>query len=325
MSKPQKPKPPHRLADQAYGDDMEHTHDDDTDHDHDHDVGPAGAIEDNPLWQADNITLTSVGIDIGSAGTQVIFSRVRMRRMGEDLSSRYFVVGRDTLYESPVALTPYASEVRIDEAAVGKIIEDAYTAAGLHPDSVDTGSVILTGEALRRENAQAIGELLAEIGGEFVCATAGHHMEAMLAAYGSGAAKRSHDENAHILNVDIGGGTTKLAVVAHGEVEQTAALHIGGRLIVVTDGVITRLDPQGAKLAKAAGFKWQLGSPVAPAEPDRLTDSLADLLRTAIPQPRKDLYLTEPLANMHGITGAMFSAGLAECVDGRAARDFGDL
>src|SRR5438445_11348757 len=265
MSKPQKPKPPHTLADHAYGDDMEHTHDDDTDHDHDHDVGPAGAIEDNPLWQADNITLTSVGIDIGSAGTQVIFSRLKMRRIGEALSSRFFVVGRDTLYESPVTLTPYSSEVRIDEQAIGTIIDDAYAAAGVHPDAIDTGSVILTGEALRRENAQAIGELLAEIGGEFVCAAAGHHMEAMLAAYGSGAAKLSHDEDCHILHVDLGGGTTKLAVVAHGEVEQTAAIHVGGRLIVVDDGRITRLDPQGARLAKAAGFKWQLGSQVTPA------------------------------------------------------------
>ena len=322
-------KRPHTLADHAYGSDLEHSHDDDSDHDHDHDhdhdAGPSGPIEENALWQADNITLTSVGIDIGSAGTQVIFSRVRMRRMGEDLSSRYFVVGRDTLYESPVALTPYASEVRIDEDAVGKIIEDAYAAAGLHPDSVDTGSVILTGEALRRENAQAIGELLAEIGGEFVCATAGHHMEAMLAAYGSGAAKRSHDEDSHILNVDIGGGTTKLAVVSHGEVGETAAIHIGGRLIVVTDGKITRLDPQGAKLASAAGFKWQLGSSVTPAELDRLVDWLADTLLAAIPQPRKDLYLTEPLTRMHGIAGAMFSGGVAEYVYGREERDFGDL
>ena len=318
------PKRPHTLADHAYGEDLEHSHDDDADHDHDHD-GPSGPLEENALWQADNITLTSVGIDIGSAGTQVIFSRLKMRRMGEDLSSRYFVVARDTLYESPVALTPYASDVRIDEQAVGKIIEDAYAAARVHPDEVDTGSVILTGEALRRENAQAIGELLAEIGGEFVCATAGHHMEAMLAAYGSGAAKRSHDEHAHILNVDIGGGTTKLAVVAHGQVEQTAALHIGGRLIVVEEGRITRLDPQGAKLAQAAGFKWQLGSPVTPAELDRLTDWLADTLLAAIPQPRKDLYLTEPLRDMHGIAGAMFSGGVAEYVYGREARDFGDL
>ena len=321
------PKRPHTLADHAYGAELEHSHEDDSDHDHDHDhdVGPEGSVEENALWQADNITLTSVGIDIGSAGTQVIFSRVRMRRMGEDLSSRYFVVGRDTLYESPVALTPYASDVRIDEQAVGKIIEDAYAAAGIHPDEVDTGSVILTGEALRRENAQAIGELLAEIGGEFVCATAGHHMEAMLAAYGSGAAKRSHDENSHILNVDIGGGTTKLAVVSHGEVEQTAAFHIGGRLIVVTEGKITRLDPQGAKLAKLAGFSWQMGSSVTPAELDRLTDWLADLLLAGVTQPRKDLYLTEPLANLHGIAGVMFSGGVAEYVYGREERDFGDL
>src|SRR5207244_6551510 len=184
-------------------------------------------------------------------------------RMGEDLSSRYFVVGRDTLYESPVALTPYASDARTDQQAIGTIIEDAYVAAALHPDTIDTGSVILTGEALRRENAQAIGELLAEIGGEFVCAAAGHHMEAMLAAYGSGSAKLSHDQDCHLLNIDIGGGTTKLAVVAHGEVEQTAAIHIGGRLIVVDDsGSITRLDPAGQRLAREAGFHWKFGSKV---------------------------------------------------------------
>ena len=325
MSKPQKPKPPHTLADHAYGDDMEHTHDDDTDHDHDHDVGPAGAIEDNPLWQADNITLTSVGIDIGSAGTQVIFSRVRMRRMGEDLSSRYFVVGRDTLYQSPVALTPYVSDVRIDERAIGEIIDDAYTGAGIHPDDVDTGSVILTGEALRRENAQAIGELLAEMGGEFVCATAGHHMEAMLAAYGSGAAKRSHDDDCHILNVDIGGGTTKLALVAHGHVEATAAIHIGGRLIVLDEaGRITRLDPQGAKLARLAGFQWDLGTQVSRAELERLTDWLAETLCAAIQRPN-DLYLTEPLHGHGHIDGVMFSGGVAEYVYGREERVFGDL
>src|SRR2546423_12412463 len=101
-------------------------------------------------------------------------------------------------------------------------------------------------------------------------------MDAMLAAYGSGAAKRSHDEDSHILNIDIGGGTTKLALVAHGRVEATAAIHIGGRLVVVdADGRITRLDPQGAKLARAAGFQWQLGTHVAPAGLGRPTDCLS--------------------------------------------------
>src|SRR2546421_2999154 len=321
-------KRPHTLADHAYGSDLEHKHDDeaaDHDHDHDHDA-PPGPLEENPLWQHDNITLTSVGIDIGSAGTQVIFSRLRMRRMGEDLSSRYFVVGRDTLYQSPVALTPYSSDVRIDEQAIGDIIDEAYAAAGVHPDDVDTGSVILTGEALRRENAQAIGEVLAEIGGEFVCATAGHHMEAMLAAYGSGAAKLSHDDDSHILNVDIGGGTTKLAFVAHGEVEATAAIHIGGRLIVLDDGGrISRLDPAGRKLARAAGFDWQLGTQVTPAELERFTDWLAETLCAGILERRTEFYVTEPLPGLSGIDGVIFSGGVAEYVYGRESRDFGDL
>src|SRR4029078_840907 len=140
-----------------------------------------------------------------------------------------FVVKRETLYQSPVALTPYVSDERIDDKAIGGIIDASYEAAGQHPDNIDTGAVILTGEALRRENAKAIAEVLAEVGGEFVCAAAGHHMESMLAAYGSGAAKASHDRSMPILNIDIGGGTTKLALVDHGNVVDIAALEIRGR------------------------------------------------------------------------------------------------
>ena len=134
----------------------------------------------------------------------------------------------------------------------------------MHPDNVDTGAVILTGEALRRENAKAIADVLAEVGGEFVCAAAGHHMESMLAAYGSGAAKTSHDRGAALLNVDIGGGTTKLAVVEAGKVVHTAAIHLGGRLAVVdAEGRLTRLDPAGKRLAALAGYDWNLGDTVS--------------------------------------------------------------
>src|SRR5688572_18775792 len=316
----------HRLEDHLYGAEHDHVHDDDADHDHDHDL-LGGPLEEDPLWQHDNIALTSVGIDSGSAGTQVIFSRLHMRRMGEDLSSRYFVVGRETLHQSPVALTPYLDEVRIDEQAIGELIDQAYAGAGLHPDQVDTGSVILTGEALRRENAQAIGELLAEIGGEFVCASAGHHMEAMLAAYGSGAAKASHERDCHVLNVDIGGGTTKLALIHHGAVARTAALHIGGRLAVVDgQGTITRLDPGGARLARMAGFDWTVGSKVLEKELDALGEWMAEALCEALlSDAHRELYLTEPLGKLAAVDGVMFSGGVGEYVYGRESRDFGDL
>src|SRR5215831_4015444 len=123
-------KPPHTLVDHAYGDDLAHVHDGDADHDHDHFESDV-PLEENPLWIQDHVTLASVGIDIGSAGTQVIFSRVNLRRQGEDLSSRYTVVSRETLFQSPVALTPYRSEELIDDAALDVIIAAAYEAAQL--------------------------------------------------------------------------------------------------------------------------------------------------------------------------------------------------
>ncbi|MBM3526552.1 MAG: recombinase [Alphaproteobacteria bacterium] len=324
------PKKPHSLADHRLGADLAHVHDGAADHDHD-DFLEDGPLEDNPLWIADNVTLSSVGIDIGSAGTQVIFSKVHLRRMSEDLTSRYYVVGRETLFRSPVALTPYQSEERIDDARLRTIIDDAYRDAGIAPADIDTGVVILTGEALRRDNAQAIAGLLAEQGGDFVTATAGHHMEAMLAGYGSGAARVSSDRGQRILNIDIGGGTTKLALAENGRVIATAAIHIGGRLQVVDEsGVIVRLDPAGQHHAMQAGFRWSKGDRADAAALDKVADYMADALVAAVrmrplPPPLAALYLTDPIAELGRIDGVMISGGVGEYVYGREDRDFGDM
>ena len=319
----------HSLADHTTGYDPAHFHDGDADHDHDNfDPGP---LEENPIWIADHVTLTSVGIDIGSSGTQVVFSQVKLRRLGEALTSRYYVVSRETLFQSPVALTPYQSDERIDDVALGAIIDAAYRAAEIDPKDIDTGAVILTGEALRRENASAIAELLAKKGGDFVCATAGHHMEAMLAAYGSGAARVSSDEQKRILNIDIGGGTTKLGLVENGKVIATAAVHVGGRLQVMdADGRIVRLDPAGRHHAAVAGFDWHLGDTVTDAELDKVADLMADAIVTAItarplPHAIEHLYLTDPIAELGQIDGIMLSGGVGEYVYGRETRDFGDM
>jgi len=322
----------HSLADHLLGDNFSHEHEGVADHDHDHfEFDDDGPIEQNPIWLQDHVTLVSVGIDIGSSGTQVIFSRIKLRRYGEDLTSRYYVVSRETLYQSPVALTPYQSEERIDDAALGKIIDEAYAGAKLHPDDIDTGAVILTGEALRRENAQGIARLLSEQGGEFVCATAGHHMESLLAAFGSGASRVSHDENKRVLNIDIGGGTTKLALVEKGQVTATAAVHIGGRLQVV-DGSrkIVRLDPAGKFHARQAGFNWSKGDTVGPSDLDTVAEGMADTLVKALTERPmsptvEHLYLTDPILDFGRIDGIMFSGGVGEYVYQRETRDFGDM
>ncbi len=324
----------HSVQDHRYGvHDDTHEHGDEGDHDHDHDnlsgEGPGGA--EHALWMQDNVVLHSVGIDIGSSSTQVVFSKIHLQRISDQLSTRYVVVLREPLAQPPLALTPYQSETLIDAQALGAMIEAAYQEAGLHPDQIDAGAVILTGEALRRENGQAIAAMLAEQGGEFVCATAGHHMESRLAVYGSGAARRSFDEQSRILNIDIGGGTTKLGLVDHGELRATAAVHTGGRLLVTNaQGVITRLDPQGRAHARRAGLDWQLGSLTTREQLRRVAEGMAEaLIRVltghATAADRDELMLTDAIADMTGITGVMFSGGVGEYVYRREKRDFYDL
>ena len=289
---------------------------------------PDVPLEDNPLWQQDNVQLHSVGIDIGSSGTQVAFSRLHLRRLSEDLTSRYVVVRRDTHFESEVCLTPYADEVQIDAMALGAILDKAYADAHVVPEDVDTGVVILTGEALRRRNAELIASVVSERAGDLVCKTAGHHMEAMLAAYGSGAVRMSHERGLRLLNVDIGGGTTKLTLVDNGRITATAAFHVGGRLIAAGDGVVIRVEPGGARHAERAGTPLAVGAPAPAPVLASIGAKMADELVAVLDgRPAGDpaLWLTPPLPPPRPLDGLIFSGGVAEYVYGMEQRDFGDL
>jgi len=314
-----------------------HSHSDHSDahsHDHDHHCPEdGGPIEENPLWQRDNVTLWSVGIDIGSAGTQILFSRIQLQRQAVDLSSRYIIINRETFYESPVSLTPYKSETLIDDRALGEIVDNAYNSAKVRPEDIDTGVVILTGEALRRENAPRIARILSEKCGDLVCATAGHHMEARLAAFGSGAARASFDRNECVLNIDIGGGTTKLSVLENGKVLATAAIHIGGRLLATDpDLTLARIDPAGRTHAARAGYTWNVGDQVKPEQLDKVAQTMANTLvdvltKSPIPDEAAELYLTDPIPDdlLRRSKSVVFSGGVAEFIYRREERDFGDL
>ncbi len=294
-----------------------HEHDDEAEH---------------PLWKLDTITLTSVGIDVGTATSQIIFSQLVLRRLGRELSSRFVVTERDTLYLSPVHLTPYIpGRARIDDQALGKFVDSAYREAGLSPRDVDTGAIILTGEAIRRDNARPIADLFAAQRGTFVCATAGHNFEAQLAAHGSGAVAYSAEKQCRVLNIDIGGGTTKLAVAERGRVVGTAAFHIGGRLLATDDaGRIIVLEPGGRLLARQAGFEWQEGDPITPKEIDRLANHMAEAVvsLTRDQEPRAELaqlWLTASPGGPKQYDAVIFSGGVGEYVYGKEARSFGDL
>jgi ethanolamine utilization protein EutA len=175
------------------------------------------------IWGQESLELNTVGIDIGSSTSHLLFARILMQRQSQALSSRFVVTKREVVWRSPIRLTPFLPDGTIDARSLGLFIHDAYRQAGFSRADIDSGAVILTGEAIKRRNAKAIDELFADEAGKFVCATAGHQLECTLAAHGSGAVALSKQRGSCILHVDIGGGTTKLALIDRGAIIAVSA------------------------------------------------------------------------------------------------------
>ena len=318
----------HTLADHWLGGLAGHAHSGEDDHDHDHDEDPRHEVLQAGRRTLESAPFVSIGVDVGSAGTQIVFSRLAMRGPGEPVSLRRLIKSRETIWSSPVVLTPWTSG-GLDVEELRDILDRAFTDAGVHPDDVETGAVILTGDAASSENARAILDVISEDAGELVCAIAGHHMEAMLAAWGSGAVRRSMELHARILLIDIGGGTTKFAVVDDGRVVGAAALRIGARLVAFDEsGVVVRLADSDSPFARSALWPWRLGEPASPAQIERCAEAFAQEILSAATTPNaiaRSKWLTEPPPAPERIDGVMFSGGVAEYVYDREERTFGDL
>jgi ethanolamine utilization protein EutA len=285
-------------------------------------------------WATDNVELRTVGIDIGSSTSHLMFSLVHLQRLGTALSSRFVVVRRQTLWQSPIMLTPYLPDFTIDTDQLAEFFGSCYHLAKVDPDDVDSGAVVLTGEAIKRHNARAIAELFSEVSGTFVCASAGHHMECQMAAHGSGAVAMSRGNGTTVLNVDIGGGTTKLAFIAKGEILATIAIAVGGRLIVEeTSKGMTRIEEPAQEVANSLGIPLALGQPLPADARQKLVERMVRQIMRMIDRRPPDelsqrLLVTDPwpahLASK-SLDAITFSGGVAEYLFKREKRSFGDL
>lgn len=281
-------------------------------------------------WQMENVELRTVGIDIGSSTSHLMFSRVHLQRKAQGLSSRFVVVAREVLWRSPIMLTPYLHGNTIDADALARFVDDSYRSASVEHDDIDSGAVILTGEALKRRNARAIAELFADHGGKFVCASAGHHLEATMAAHGSGAVALSRSTGKVVLHLDIGGGTTKRALIADGEILETAAIAAGGRLIALTGGVADRIEQPAAMVAEHLGIPLALGQPVSTVDVTRIVDAMAgvlvELARGEVTSPlARSLLVTDPPGTRVQPELLTVSGGVAEYLYRREDSEFGDI
>ncbi|MDH3241532.1 MAG: ethanolamine ammonia-lyase reactivating factor EutA [Alphaproteobacteria bacterium] len=283
------------------------------------------------IWSADNVELVTIGVDIGSSTSHLMFARVHLQRLTTALSSRFVVVNREVLWRSPILLTPYLDDNTIDVKFLENFIEEGYKEAELGRDQIDSGAVILTGEALKRRNAEAITHLFAEESGKFVCASAGHHMESAMAAHGSGAIALSRKDHSNVLNIDIGGGTTKLGLCHGGRLLATAALEVGGRLIAFDDeGKLIRIEGPAFAHAERAGVDLAMGKKLSEEEINKVVDTMVDVLIPAVMQQdpedlTKDLMVTDPLPKTPVPDLVTFSGGVSEFIYGRETADHNDI
>ncbi len=279
------------------------------------------------LEEEDEIRLTSVGVDIGSSTSHLVFSRIVLER----LDNRYIVAERELIHESEVLLTPYTEDMMIDAVELGRFIEHQYELAGIDPQTIDTGALILTGVAVRRRNARAIGDLFAAQAGKLVAVSAGDGLETTLSAFGSGAAARSIREEARVMNIDIGGGTSKIAVCEAGELADMTAADIGARIVCFDDdGRVKRVEEAGHRFAREVGLTLEYG-----VRPDaqllaQMVERMADRLFEIVGSPSISaesgaLLRLDPLRNDCKPDVVTFSGGVSEYIYGQEAQAFGDL
>ena len=276
--------------------------------------------------------LLSVGLDVGTTSTQMVVSRLTVENQASAFSVPDMEIRqRELLYQSPVYFTPLLEGNRMDAAALRRLVEQEYEKAGITRQMVDTGAVIVTGESSRMENAAAVMEALSDLAGHFVVAAAGPDLESVLAAKGAGAADYSGRTGETVLHMDIGGGTSNLALIQKGEITATGCMNVGGRLVKLERGIITYVSPvlQGI-------FHKQVGETLSQEEARHLTIRLAEALEMAAGLRPSD-GLLEQLTTREA-AGALplnapgekltlsFSGGVADCIEREIPwQEFGDI
>ena len=272
--------------------------------------------------------MLSVGLDVGTTTTQLVVSRLQVENRSAGFAvPELEITEREIIYKSKVHFTPLVEDMLVDGEKIKHIVEEEYKKACIRREDVDTGAVIVTGETSRKENARAVMEALAGFAGEFVVTTAGPDLESELAARGAGAVELSQDRR--VLHMDIGGGTSNLALLEDGVIVRTGCLNVGGRLVKYQNGRISYVSPVVRSLTdlkegdvpdgqKLQALAEKLAMALEMAAGLRQPDSLLECLQT-----RES---AQPWLPPKEKVTVSFSGGVADCIEKEQPDDaYGDM
>lgn len=267
-------------------------------------------------------TILSVGIDIGTTTSQIIFSRLTIENKAAiSRVPQIDITNKEIIYRSNIYFTPLINYSVIDGENLAKIIQEEYKKANITPKEITVGAVIITGESSRKENSREVVHALGELAGDFVVASAGPDLEGIIAGRGAGASSLSQEKRCIVANIDIGGGTSNIAIFDDGNPIDTTCLDIGGRQIKFDKGSlkIIYIAPKTQELCKKMNLSLIVGQIASPSEIELLCKRYVELLTEAlglkVPSLELDLMLTDhPLKENHTISHVMISGGVADAV-----------
>ena len=266
--------------------------------------------------------VTSVGIDIGTTTTQCVISKLTVRNTAPGtLVPRMEITDKEVVYKSAIHFTPILENQLVDTESVFALIEGEFQAAGVKPEEIDTGAVIITGETAKKENARRISGELAGFAGDFVVATAGGKLESVIAGRGSGASDYSRKHYCTVANIDIGGGTANVGIYRNGKAIDSCCINVGGRLLGIDPGtrrVLHVTDPMKDVL-EALSLPLQEGDAINETQVDRICRKMAEVVLESLMEPRAApladrLKMTDPLRLDYKIDAVMISGGVADHV-----------
>ena len=285
-----------------------------------------------------NEILLSVGIDLGTTTTQIVFSHLEIENEATAFAiPRIKIVDKKIIYRGDIYFTPLADRATIDIQKVKSIVEAEYLKAGVSPRDVSIGAVIITGETARKENSESATSALSGFAGDFVVAAAGSDLEAILAGRGAGTADMSRALwDKALVNLDIGGGTTNIGVFKSGAPVDTSCLDIGGRQIIINPKteILLYVAEKVKELGKRMGINLTEGKTASRRDIEKICARLAEILAESIglapASAELDLFITaHPLRSSWQYAGLTWSGGVADFIyneyDSQNPYPYGDI
>lgn len=280
--------------------------------------------------------MLSVGIDIGTSTTQLVFSHLTIENVASAFNvPRIIITDKEVVYKSEIIHTPLVNETIVDQDLIQTFVEKEYEKAGIEKEKIQTGAVIITGETARKENAEEVLQGLSGFAGDFVVATAGPDLESIIAAKGAGMHLYSKEHSAKIVNLDIGGGTSNLAVIERGQVVDTGCLDIGGRLMKINKDTkeIEYISKKIKDLIKENGWSIQVGQTATKENIQPVVDKMTALLEESVgirpsTAQLEKIVTHKSIEDRNNITHISFTGGVAEAIYKHEEEDvfkYGDI